>query len=57
MVDAQKNLPYGLGQQMSPELVNAWKLFSASNLMGLYSDFMKMLKGEEDNIFSKIFIC
>ena len=54
MVNAQKNLPLGLGQQMSPELLNAYKLFTPRNFKGLFNDFLRIGKGDENNIFDTI---
>ena len=54
MIDAQKKLPLGLGQQMSPDLENAYKLFTWSNIWGLFGDFLRIGKGDDNNVFDTI---
>ena len=54
MIDAQKNLPVGLGQQMSPEFIEMFTILTPKNIYWLYKEFIKMLKGDEDNRFSEI---
>jgi hypothetical protein len=55
MIDAQTNLPYGLGKQMNPEVIDLFTVLSPSNLLILGKEFVKFARRDgTNNIFDDI---
>ena len=54
MIDAQTNLPIGLGQHMSEDVIRMFTSLTPKNLYWLFKEFLKAATGDKDNVFSNI---